>query len=82
VDFGQKLGDAQTRQHSVEPPSDCFGRLAFRLANGADRQTFLSERGIGQFAGGGESVDLAKPSFQKLGFLVAPILETIGDGEA
>ena len=30
VDFGQELGDTQTRQHGVEAASDRFGRLAFR----------------------------------------------------
>ena len=57
-------------------------RFVLRLANRADRQAFLGERGLGQFPSGGESVDLAKASFQTLGLFVAPILETIGNGEA
>ena len=42
----------------------------------------VGERRFGQLAGGRERVDLAKAGFQKLGLLVAPILETIGDGKA
>ena len=30
VDFGEKLGDAQTRQHGVEPAGDRVGFLALR----------------------------------------------------
>ena len=79
VNFGEKFGDAQTRQHGVEPANDHVGRFVLDLANGADRQAFLGERGLGQFSGSGEGVDLAKARFQTLGFLVAPVLETIGE---
>jgi hypothetical protein len=74
--------NAQTRQHGVEPANDGVGLLVLRLANRTDRQAFLGERGLGQFPGGGESVDLAKAGFQTLCPFVAPILETIRDGEA
>jgi hypothetical protein len=56
--------------------------LVLASANWADRQAFFGERGLGQLASGGERIDLSKPSFQKRGSLVAPILETIGNGEA
>src|SRR5277367_2120073 len=82
MDFREKLGDAQARQQRVEPTDDRIGRLVLILANGADRQAFLGERGLWQFPGGGESVDLTKAGFQTLCLFVAPILEAIGDGEA
>src|SRR5271166_6443173 len=82
VDFGEKLGDAQTRQHGVEPAYDGVGRLVLRFANRADRQAVFGERGLWQLTCGGESVDFAKSGFQTLGLFIAPILETIGDGKA
>ena len=82
VDFREKLGDAQTRQHRVEPTDDRVGRLVLILANRADRQAILGERGFWQLACGGKRIDLAKAGFQTFGFFIAPILETIGDGEA
>ena len=57
--FGEKLCDAQTRQHSVETADEPVRSLVFILANRADRQAFLGERGLGQFAYGGESIDVA-----------------------
>src|SRR5271163_1162384 len=82
VDFGEQFGDAQTRQHRGEPTDKPVRGLVFALANGTDRQALLGERGLGQLAGGGESVDFAKACFQPLGFLVAPVLEMVGNGEA
>ncbi len=82
VDFRQQLGDAQMRQHGVEPANDGDGGLVLRLANRTDRKAFLGERGLGQVASGGESVDLAKARLQTLGLFVAPVLETIADGKA
>src|SRR5271165_6925992 len=82
VDFREELGDSQTRQHGVEAAGDRVDRFVLRSANGTDRQAFFSERGLWQIARGGERVDFPKPSFQTLGFIVAPVLETIGDGEA
>ena len=58
------------------------GRFVFGLTNRADRQTFFGERGLWQLAGGGERIDFTKPSFQTLGLVVAPVLETIGDNKA
>ena len=82
VNFGEQLGDAQTRQHGVEPTDEHVRGFVLDLANRADRKAFLGERGLGQLARGGERVDFAKPSFQPLGLLGAPLLETIGNGEA
>ena len=81
VHLREELGDAQTRQHAVEPARHGVGFCVLVLADGADRQSFCRERRVGQLAGGRERVDLAKAGFQKLGLLVAPILETIGDGK-
>src|SRR5271165_6666530 len=67
VDFGEKLGDAQTRQHGVEPAYDGVGRLVLRFANRADRQAVFGERGLWQLTCGGESVDFAKVGFQAFG---------------
>jgi hypothetical protein len=33
MNFGEKLGDAQTRQHGIEPTDDRIGRLVLILAN-------------------------------------------------
>jgi len=82
VDFREELGDSQTRQHGVEAAGDRVDRFVLRTANGTDRQAFFSERGLWQFASGGKRIDFAKPSFQTPGFVFAPVLETIGDGEA
>jgi hypothetical protein len=43
MNFGEKFGDAQTRQHGVEPTDDRIGRLVLILANRTDRQTFVGE---------------------------------------
>src|SRR5271166_6532154 len=82
VDFREQLGDAQTRQHGVEAANDRVGLLVLRLANRTDRQAFLGERGLGQFPGSGESIDLVKARVQTFGLFIAPVLETIGNGKA
>ena len=46
MDFREQLCDAQTRQHGVEAADDRVGPLILRLANGADREAFLGERGL------------------------------------
>jgi len=82
VDFREKLGNSKTRQHGVEAAGDRVGRFVLGLTNRADRQTFFGERGLWQLVSGGECVDFTKPSFQTLGLVVAPVLETIGDNKA
>src|SRR5580693_6855965 len=82
MDFCEKLGDSQTRQHGVEAAGNRIDRFVLRSTNGTDRQAFFSKRGLWQLAGGGERVDFAKPSLETLGLIVAPVLETIEDAEA
>ena len=81
LNFGEKSGDAQARQHRIEPSDDRIGRLVLILANKADRQAVLGERGLAQFPDSGKRINLAKAHFQTLGLFVAPIVEAIDDGE-
>ena len=49
--FGEKLGDAQTRQHAVEPPRDILGFVVLVLADRADRKPLCGDDRFGELAG-------------------------------
>ena len=59
--FGEKLGDAQTGQHAIEPARDILAFDVFILADRADRKPFRGDGRFDELAGGGECIDLAEP---------------------
>ena len=79
--FGEKLGDAQTRQHAIEPPRDILDFVGFVLADGADRKPFCGDDRFGELAGGRERIDFPKPGFEEADALGAPVIEATGDGK-
>ena len=82
VDFREKLGDSKTRQHGVEAAGDRVGRFVLRLRMGLiDRPSSVSEASGNSPAAVSASTSRSRVS-RRLVFVVAPVLETIGDGEA
>jgi hypothetical protein len=75
VDFRGKLGDSQTRQHSVEAAGDRVDRFVLRRANGTDRQAVFSERGLQQVASGVSASTSRNGEAQLVH--VAPVLERV-----
>jgi hypothetical protein len=55
--FGEKLGDAQARQHAVEPPRDDLGFVGLDFADRADRKAFGGNDGFAEFAGCRKRID-------------------------
>jgi hypothetical protein len=79
--FGEKLGNAQTRQHAIEPPSDSLGFVGFVLADRADRKSLCGNHRFGELASRRDRIDFLEPGFEKSDALGAPLIEATGNGE-
>jgi hypothetical protein len=79
--FGEKLGNAQTRQHAIEPPSDTLGFVGFVLADRADRKSLFGNHGVGELSGSRDRIDFLEPGFEKSDAIGAPLIEATGNGE-
>ena len=75
--FGEKLGDAQTRQHAIEPPRDILEFIGLDFADRADRKPFGGDDGFGELAGRRERIDFLKSEFEKPDSFRAPIVEDV-----
>ena len=49
--FGEKLGDAQARQHGIKPARDIFAFVVFVFADRTDRKPFCGDDRLGELAG-------------------------------
>jgi len=79
--FGEKLCNAQTGQHAIEPPSDTLGFVGFVLADRADRKSLCGNRRFGELAVRRDRIDFLKPGFEESDALGAPLIEATGNGE-
>jgi hypothetical protein len=82
IDFGEKLGDAQPRQHAVKPPDDIVYFIVLVFANGADRQPLCGDRSFDKLAGRRERIDLIEPRFKQGRSLGSPVIEAILDSKS
>nr|BAM13942.1 hypothetical protein [Pseudomonas sp. K-62] len=64
-DLRQEVGDADTRQHGVEPARQGFGLRRRGLHEGRDLQHAARERHVAQQAGPGPGVDLGQTPVQQ-----------------
>lgn len=57
IDLQQQFGDLEVRHQAVDLLLEPLGHLRHALGEGLDLQQRIGDRGIGQFAGGGQPVD-------------------------
>ncbi|GLI95604.1 hypothetical protein LMG27198_45960 [Methylocystis echinoides] len=82
IDFGEKLGDPQARQHAIEPARDIFYFIVLILADRTDRQPLRSDGRFDKLACRCECIDFLEPRFKQSSSLGAPVIEAIRDGKS